>query len=194
MPSPFLYFAGERLSLTELASARLDGDLVEVGDAYMPTDAVETVELRAASLRASVPDAVAVTRQSAAWVHGATPDAPVRHTVQRRSSARPHHVLDPRLAYRDQLLEAEAVVCVAGLWTTTPERTLADLVRLLCAGEDVSSSVEALLAWRPGIAAAALRVLERGRAVHYKRPALAYLRARTEQAGDGQEEVTRYTS
>ena len=51
MSWPFLYFADDRLSTAELASARLDGDVVEVGEAYMPADAVETRELRAASLR-----------------------------------------------------------------------------------------------------------------------------------------------
>ena len=43
MSWPFLYFAGDRLSLAELACARLDGDVVEIGDAYMPADAVETM-------------------------------------------------------------------------------------------------------------------------------------------------------
>ena len=66
MSWPFLYFADDRLSTAELASARLDGDVVEVGEAYMPADAVETRELRAASLRPMIPAALAVIRESAA--------------------------------------------------------------------------------------------------------------------------------
>ena len=52
MSSPFLYFADERLSPAELSAARLDGHLVELGEAYIPADAVETRGLRAGSLRA----------------------------------------------------------------------------------------------------------------------------------------------
>lgn len=194
MSWPFLYFADDRLSTAELSCARLDGDLVEVGEAYMPTDAVETRELRAASLRHRVPDAVAVTRESAAWVHGAVPDPPARHTVQRRSTARWHPELDARLSYRDQLLRADAATRIGGVWVTTPEHTLGDLVRALHAGAPVTAHVEALLAWRTGIAAAALDVLERGTAVHFKRPALEFLRAKAAEAAATQDEVTRYTS
>lgn len=194
MSWPFLYFAGDGLSSAELACARLDGDVVEVGDAYMPTDAVETRELRAGSLRERVPQTLAVTRESAAWVHGAVPDAPVRHTVQRRSPVRLHHVLDPRLLYRDQPLGLEGAEMVSGVWVTTPARTLADLVRALHAGDPVRRHVDALLRWRGGLAQEALTVLESGGTVHFKRPASAFLRARIDEGAGGQEEVTRYTS
>jgi hypothetical protein len=194
MSWPFLYFAGDRLSSAELACARLDGDVVEVGDAYMPADAVETRELRAGSLRERVPPTLAVARESAAWVHGAVPDAPARHTVQRRSPVRLHHVIDPRLSYRDQPLGPEAAVMVGGVWVTTPARTLADLVRALHGGEPVRRHVEALLQWRVGLAQEAMAVLESGSTVHYKRPALAFLRAIIAEEADAQDEVTRYTS
>lgn len=179
MSWPFLYIAGDRLSTAELTSARLDGDVVEVGEAYMPADAVETRELRAASLRHRIGDALAVTRESAAWVHGAVPDAPVRHTVQRRTPVRLHHVLDPRLAYRDQLLRAGSTAQISGVWVTTPAHTLADLVRGLHTGEDTETHIEAMLAWRPLLAVEAIAALDVGSAVHFKRPAIAYLRART---------------
>ncbi len=71
MPWPFLYFPGDRLSRTELSAARLDGHVVEVGEAYMPADAVETRELRAGSARPWLSAALALTHESAAWVHGA---------------------------------------------------------------------------------------------------------------------------
>ena len=47
MASPFLYQIDDRLSLAELTAARLDGHLVELGEAYIPADAVETLGLRA---------------------------------------------------------------------------------------------------------------------------------------------------
>ncbi|MFT4052321.1 MAG: SAM-dependent methyltransferase [Microbacterium sp.] len=198
MSWPFLYFPGDRLSTAELTCARLDGDVVEIGDAYMPTDAVETRELRASSLRNSVLDTLAVTRESAVWIYGAVPEPPPRHTVQRRSPVRLHHVLDARLEYHDQLLRPDAVIRIGGVWVTTPEHTLADLVRALHAGEDVARHAEALLGWRPALATEALNVLRDATRWHHKRPAIAWLRDRAQEsagvhAGD-QEEVTRYTS
>ena len=83
MASPFLYFADDRLSLAELSAACLDGDLVELGEAYIPADAVETRGLRAGSLRELLGDSLAATHLSAAWIHGALGEPPVRHTVQR---------------------------------------------------------------------------------------------------------------
>lgn len=175
MSWPFLYVEGDRLSPAELSSARLDGDLVEVGEAYMPTDAVETRELRAASLRHRVPGALALTRGSAAWVHGAVAEAPSRHTVQRYSVLRVPLVVDARLRYSDQLLPRGAAVRISGVWVTTPAFTLGDLARAMQAGENVSPDLDALIAWRPGLLNEAIDVLERGRS-HHKRPAIAYLR------------------
>ena len=181
MSWPFLYFADDRLSTAELASARLDGDVVEVGEAYMPADAVETRELRAASLRPMIPAVLAVIRESAAWVHGAVPDAPARHTVQRRSPARLNQAPDARLVYRDQLLPEGVADCIGGVWVTTPAQTLADLVRAHLAGDagdTVGGYVDAMIRWRPALAVEAIAALERGGAVHYKRHALAFLRVR----------------
>src|SRR5688572_32502849 len=101
MASPFLYFADDRLSLAELTAARLDGDVVELGDAYIPADAVETRGLRAGSLTALLGDTLAATHLSAAWVHGALPDPPARHTVQRAVARRRHRLPGRHLVYRD---------------------------------------------------------------------------------------------
>jgi len=186
---PFLYFAGDRLSTAELTSARLDGDLVELGEAFLPADAVETPELRAASLRSFLPDTLAATRTTAAWVHGAIAEAPVRHCVQRMSATRLHHVRGARLDYRESLLAADAVIRVGGVWVTTPERTLADLARGLQAGEGCAAVIDQMIVWRPQLVPAALALLAQGARTLHKRPAQAYLRARSERAI--QDEVTR---
>ncbi|MFT3799021.1 SAM-dependent methyltransferase [Microbacterium sp.] len=183
MPWPFLYRSGDVLSEAELCAARLDGDLVEVGEAFMPADAVETRELRAGSLRGWLPPAVALTRVSAAWVHGAVPDPPVRHSVQRLSPTRIPHVIDVRLTYRDRVVPEADVMRISGVAVTSPERTLADLVRDLHGGEPVEPLIEAMIAWRPHLCVGAAEQLARGR-LHHKRAALAYLRRR-------QDEVTR---
>ena len=76
MASPFLYFADDRLSRAELTAACLDGDLVELGDAYIPADAVETSALRAGSLLPVLGENLAATHLTAAWIQGALPQQP----------------------------------------------------------------------------------------------------------------------
>ncbi|MFT4136992.1 type IV toxin-antitoxin system AbiEi family antitoxin [Microbacterium sp.] len=195
---PFLYFAGDRLSSPELMAACLDGHLVELGEGFMPADAVETRELRAASLRALMTTGLALTHASAAWVHGAAMSAPRRHCVQRTSERRGLHVVDVRLRYRDGRLPPEDLVIVSGVAVTTPERTLADLVR-----DDVlhdrtgTEVVDALITTYPALPATALAQLERSGPLHRKRAALAYLRERAARCDPNrgppasQDEVTR---
>ncbi|GAA1654170.1 SAM-dependent methyltransferase [Microbacterium flavum] len=193
MSWPFLYFAGDRLSIAELCSARLDGDLVEIGDAFMPTDAVETRELRAASFRGSAAIGLAITRESAAWVHGALPQPPPRHSLQRRSGARGRPLVDLRVRYRDQPIASCDLLEISGVWVTTPARTLADLVRARYEGEDVAAAVDALLAWRPALAAEARDILSARSGLHFKRPAMRDLRRliAPDPSEGAQEEVTR---
>lgn len=189
MGSPFLYFLDQGFSVAELSGARLDGDLVEIGDAYMPTDAVETRELRAASLRPRLPPALAATRCTAAWVHGAIADPPVRVAVQRRSARRLAHVVDVRLSYRDRRLPPEAAIPVAGIWVTTPAHTLAELARTPSPGPRTRAAIEGLAALAADAAPAALAILERSGAVPFKRAGVAVLRALVD--ARSQEEVTR---
>ena len=92
MGSPFLYFTDDRLSGAELTAACLDGDLVALGDAYIPADAVETAALRAGSLTPILGDTLAATHLTAAWIHGGLPLPPARHTVQRAVPRRLHLV------------------------------------------------------------------------------------------------------
>lgn len=190
MSWPFLYFTDERLSLAELTAARLDGDLVDVGEAFMPTDAVETVGLRAASLRRLVPATVAVTRVSAAWVHGAWSSPPARHSVQRVGAVRAH-LRDPRLHYRDLAVPACDLTSIGGLAVTSPARTLADLARDHCRGDtEAASVIDAMVMWRPELARHTVSWLEHAPPFHFKRPALEFLRRVTARA-EAQEEVTR---
>ena len=178
MTWPFLYLPDDRLSRTELMAARLDGHVVEVGDAYMPADAIETRELRAGSLRAAVGTQLALTHESAAWVHGEIDDPPERHSVQRRTQTRLHHVLDHRLRYRDLQLPAEDAMMLGGVAVSTPTRTLVDLIRDRVVhesrGEDI---VVRLVRRQPELVGAAIDWFGRAGPVHHKRAALAYLRA-----------------
>ena len=174
MPSPFLYFADERLSSAELSAACLDGHLVELGDAYIPADAVETRWLRAGSLRGILGDTLAATHLSAAWVHGALPAPPRRHTVQRAVTRRLHQVIGRRVIYRDLQVDVDDLLSIGGCWVTTPERTLADLART----PDVEHEHAAVLlaADVPGLAADAVAWLQAHPSLPHKKAALAWLR------------------
>ncbi|GAA1988852.1 type IV toxin-antitoxin system AbiEi family antitoxin [Microbacterium pumilum] len=130
MASPFLYFVDDRLSQAELSAACLDGDLVGLGDAYIPADAVETSALRAGSLAGILGDTLAATHLTAAWIHGVLPAQPPRHTVQRAVARRLHRIPDRRLVYRDLSVDPADLVRIGGVWVTTPARTLADLSRV----------------------------------------------------------------
>ncbi|MBS1698095.1 MAG: SAM-dependent methyltransferase, partial [Actinobacteria bacterium] len=90
MHGPFLHLPGERLSLTELSAARLDGDVVELGEAYAPADLVETAVLRAASLAPLTHGirGAAFAGMSAAWIHGAGDAPPEVHELQSATGRR----------------------------------------------------------------------------------------------------------
>lgn len=177
MTWPFLYLPGDRLSEAELRAARLDGDVVEVGEAFIPADAVETSDLRAGSLRPLVTEGLVVTHASAAWVHGAIAQPPIRHTVQRISATRLHHVLHTRLRYRDGRMPSAHATRIGGVAVTTVARTLADLVRAdLAEAGQPGAEVHAMAAAFPGAIAQAVALLEESGPVTFKRPALAWLR------------------
>ncbi|MCR2761989.1 hypothetical protein NQ152_00555 [Microbacterium sp. zg.B48] len=189
MSSPFLYFADGRLSQAELSAARLDGHLVELGDAYIPADAVETRELRAGSLRAILGDTLAATHLSAAWVHGGLHVPPTRHTVQRAVPRRLHQVMGRRLLYRDLNVDPVDLMRISGVWVTDPVRTLADLSRVV---DDEHARAARLLADAvPGLPARAIAWMAAHGALPNKRSALAFLRGLAARGAVDQEEVTR---
>lgn len=171
--SPFLYFADERLSRAELCAARLDGHVVEIDDAYMPADAVETPALRAGSLRDLLGDTLAASHLTAAWVHGALVEPPRRHTVQRAVPRRLHHVFGRRIRYRESPVEENDLVTLGGVRVTSPVRTLIDLARV--PDDAHAAAARALADAVPGLARAAIdRVVVSARHPH-KRTALAFL-------------------
>ncbi len=126
---PLIYLPDERLSTAELSAARLDGDLVEIGDGYMPADAVESTAMRAASLRSICGTRLVVCSWSAAWVYGALSDPPSRHTVMRRAAHRVGNLIDRRAIFHDVGVEDDDVTDVAGVLITSPLRTLIDIAR-----------------------------------------------------------------
>lgn len=176
MSWPFVYYPDERLSATELASARLDGLVVELGEAFIPADAVETDQLRAATLRPLVRDDLTVTHETAAWVHGAVAVAPRPLRVQRAVDSRVAHVLDARLRYRDGAMPARDVVTIGGIHVTSPARTLIDVVCQFVAGDvRARATIDALRHWQPRLVEAALLRLDETGPLRHKRSARAWL-------------------
>lgn len=186
MASPFLFFADDRLSRAELTAACLDGDLVELGEAYIPADAVETSALRAGSLLPVLGETLAATHLTAAWIHGALPQQPMRHTVQRAVPKRLHIVPDRQVLYRDLAVPAEELQLIGGVRVTTVPKTLADLSRV--ADDEHARAARLLAAVNPDAVSAAIDALDTG-ALPHKRTALAFLRGIA--AAGAQDEVTR---
>jgi hypothetical protein len=74
---PPLLLADLDLPRTELDAARLDGELVRVGDGFVPVGAPVDARHRAAALAADVPAGATLVGRSAAWVHGAAGRCPI---------------------------------------------------------------------------------------------------------------------
>ncbi|WP_191089312.1 SAM-dependent methyltransferase [Microbacterium radiodurans] len=190
MSAPYLYFTDDRLSHAELSAARLDGDVVEIGEGFMPADAVETTALRALSLRPLARPGLALTHGSAAWVHGVRPEPPTRHHLQRLGDRRTMFIVSARVRFRDGRMPPEHTVELAGVAVTTLERTLVDLLRADAAASRLPGrDARALLRRHPDAAEPALRLLEEAGPVGFKRPVRAWLLERAEE--DGQDDVTR---
>ncbi|MDN3494313.1 hypothetical protein QL996_00040 [Planococcus sp. APC 4015] len=148
---------------------------MDLGDAYIPADAVETAALRAGSLRGLLGDTLAATHLTAAWIHGPMLNPPAQHTVQRAVRRRLHAVHNMRLVYRDPVVEIDDLELIGGVWVTTPARTLGDLVRV-----DDDAHAEAARAFArdvPAACADAIAWLESHPGIPRKLPGLVVLRS-----------------
>ncbi|MGW9626479.1 SAM-dependent methyltransferase [Microbacterium sp. NPDC055521] len=183
------YRPGDRLSLPELSAARLDGDVVEVGEGYMPADTIEGAAARALSLSSLVPPGTAVSGVSAAWVHGAGDAPPRMHHVSRITAGRQRIGPSTRVMYHERRLAGADIVSMAGLWVQTPEATAVSLLLSSARSTEDEIWLHALVRISPGLAdAVRARVLPLGRrpgAVHARRILAGWA---------GQDVVTRYTS
>lgn len=159
---------GIRLSEGELRSATLDGELVPVGEGFLPIDTPETPFTRAASLAPLlIDDRVVVADRSAAWVWGWGP-APVAVTTCVAITARIPSPDRRRLRAREVVIDDDDRRMLGPVAVTTPLRTLLDLAR-----HDSDPAVGSLLAAgirHHGIDRAALEA-ELGR-----RPSLSFVK------------------
>ncbi|MFJ4045253.1 SAM-dependent methyltransferase [Microbacterium sp. NPDC089987] len=172
MHPALFYRPGGRLSLTELSAARLDGDVVEVGEGYMPADTIEGPGARALSLSPLVPPGTAVSGVSAAWVHGAGDAPPSVHHVSRISVSRQRIGPSMRVVHHERRLAADDIRSIAGVWVQTPEATAVSLLLSSARSAEDEIWLHALIGVSPGlIDAVRARVLPLGR-----RPGAAHAR------------------
>lgn len=191
-----MYFdaPGAPLREPELHAARLDGDIVELGLAWIPSDAIETPELRAASLAPILDDGLVAIGLTAAWIHGALAAPPCPVTAQRAMPGGARRAGSRMLRVRDVPLRAEDQRVLGGVRVSSRERTLADLAAAIVAGgRDASGALEAAarLAAEPGLIDAALRALSERTHVPHGRRIRQWLGAARHHAAGVQDDVTR---
>ncbi|PRB13430.1 type IV toxin-antitoxin system AbiEi family antitoxin [Microbacterium sp. MYb62] len=127
MHPAFLYVPGERLSLSELSAARIDGHVVEVGDAYVPADLFEGPDVRASAIASLVQPGTAASGPTAAWIHGAGDSPPGVHHLKRCVERRIRAVTSARLVFHDTVVPPSDVLLIGGIPVSTPVRTMLDL-------------------------------------------------------------------
>lgn len=173
-----------RLSASELHAAALDGEVVPIGEGFVPIDAPITATARAASLLPLlIDDRVVVADRSAAWVWGWSP-APASIATCVAITARIPSPDRRRLRAREVVIDDDELRMLGPVVVTSPVRTLLDLAR-----HDQGDDVVALLA--AGIAAhdvapnAIEAALTRRRSLSFVRSARRRLAAAFELARDG---------
>src|SRR5690606_36125801 len=108
------------LEASELAACVLDGDLIRVGDAFLPIDLPVGVEERVRSIPPVLPRRAILARRSAAWVWGARWRLEEPLSLYVRPEA-PSVALDPvRTRIHEVLLAAGDVVRIGELDVTSP--------------------------------------------------------------------------
>lgn len=131
MHPAFLYVPGERLSQSELSAARIDGHVVEVGDAYVPADLIEGPDVRASTIATLVRPGTAASGPTAAWIHGAGDAPPAVHHIRRCVERRIRAVSSSRLVFHDTVVPSSDLQQIGEVLVSTPMRTMLDLATTL---------------------------------------------------------------
>lgn len=127
MHPAFLYLAGSALTIAELTAARIDGDLFEIGEGYIPADLIEARGTRASSIASIIPIDTAASGPTAAWIHGAGDAPPAIHHVRRAVSRRIRSDRRARIVLHDTSVPSTDLEVLGGVLVMTPTRTMVDL-------------------------------------------------------------------
>jgi hypothetical protein len=124
-----LVLSAREFPLGELCAMRLDGELFGVDDCFASLDEFESPALRAAAVAAGRHPRLIAEQWTAAWVWGAVPAPPPRHTFCVRLDARVARVTSTQMVVREVALEPAEESSIGQLRLTTPLRTATDLAR-----------------------------------------------------------------
>ena len=175
MHPAFLYVPGVRLSQPELSAARIDGHVVEVGDAYIPADLIEGPDVRASAIASLVQPGTAASGPTAAWVLGAGDTPPAVHHVRRCIDRRIRAVTSSRLVFHDTVVPSRDLQLIGGIPVSTPTRTMLDLATALHRDPRMLTWMDRLAIVFPDAPAAAAVALGGMRRVPGSRAGLAVL-------------------
>ena len=181
---------GPVIAASELRAAALDGEVVALGEGFVPIDTPITARARAASLSPLLIDSrVVVADRSAAWVWGWGP-APNAVMTCVAITARIPSPDRRRLRTREVVIDNDEHRMLDIVRVTTPERTLLDLAR-----HDSDPLVVDLLAagiYEHGLTSEAIDlILARRPALSYVRLARSRLLTALDQAQSNQPLLTR---
>ena len=132
------------LPLTELYSARLDGQVFQVADSWCVIDEIDGCDTRAIAASQLVSPRAIAEQLTAAWIYGVAPE-PRRHQFCVLISARATALWSPRARVREIVRSPDDVRTISGVRVTTPLRTAVDLARYT-PGSTSAAGLTALLA------------------------------------------------
>jgi hypothetical protein len=117
------------LPLSELRAMQIDGELVAVDEAFAPIDQPPSPTQRAASVAMYCQERLIAEQRTAAWIWGATLDAPRRHELCVSIGARARTTHPGRLHVREVVIAEREIATLGAVRVTTPMRTVMDLAR-----------------------------------------------------------------
>ena len=117
------------LPVAELRAMELDGEVVALDDAFTPVDQPSSPTQRAAAVAMYCHQRLIAEQRTAAWIWGATLDAPRGHELCVSVGARARTALPGRLHVREVVIADSEIATLGAVRVTTPMRTVMDLAR-----------------------------------------------------------------
>ncbi len=132
-------------SLAELMACVRDGEMSTVDSGFILSDVPDDIWVRARVVGSVVDARCIAASWSAAWVHGAIQEPPVRHTVALRDGLRMRFAPGQRYDIAQMSFDRVDVMGGEGSYVTTPLRTAIDLARFVDGDERLEGALCFLL-------------------------------------------------
>jgi hypothetical protein len=148
---PLVFLGGREFSVAELSAARIDGEVVAVGDGFAPIGEPVDMRHRATALLGDLPPGYTVVGRTAAWVHGVGGRCPV--PVEVGGSGPSSRWVRPYRSVRTMRIRDDHRVLVAvgrlDVPVLSPVATVIDLARI--SDSDADSALMTAVVRRCGI-------------------------------------------